>query len=123
MTKHIVVAGCRDYSDYNQAKEFIEENIKHFKNRFNIIIVSGGCKGADMLGERFAEENGYEIKLFPAEWKKYGKSAGPRRNQQMAEIADLVICFWDGKSRGTKSMIEFTKKANKCIKIKLINLC
>ena len=54
-----------------------------------------------MLGERYARENGFRIERYPADWKQYGKSAGPRRNMQMAEAGDDIICFWDGKSRGT----------------------
>ena len=73
-----------------------------------------------MLGERYAEENGFKIERYPALWEKYGKSAGPRRNRQMAEISDYIICFWDGKSSGTNSMVEYSKKIGKPIKIKYI---
>ena len=120
MTKYIVVAGSRNYTNYAQAKLFIKESIEMFDNDCQLVFLSGGCRGADGLGEKFATENNYTIKYFPAEWEKYGKSAGPRRNKQMADIADLVICFWNGKSRGTKSMIKFAQQANKPIKIKLL---
>lgn len=73
-----------------------------------------------MLGERYALENGFEIERYIADWAKYGRSAGPKRNKQMAEVSDYVICFWDGGSKGTKSMIEYAKKYNKPIKIKKI---
>ena len=65
-------------------------------------------------------KNGYEIEYYPAEWKKYGKRAGPKRNEMMAQSCDYAICFWDGKSKGTKSMIEFARKYNKPLKIKFI---
>ena len=68
----------------------------------------------------YAEENGFKVEKYPADWEKYGKSAGPRRNKQMAEISDYVICFWDEKSKGTKSMIDYAIKYNKPIKIKKI---
>ncbi|MBQ6825554.1 MAG: DUF2493 domain-containing protein, partial [Clostridia bacterium] len=85
-----------------------------------IIIVSGAARGADAIGERYAKENGFRIEKYPADWEKYGKSAGPIRNKQMAEISDYVICFWNEKSKGTKSMIDYAKKLNKPVKIKII---
>ena len=120
MQKRIVVAGCRDYTDYEQAKPYIDHCISNIKNKYELIFVSGGATGADALGERYAKENAYELEIYPAQWQKYGPKAGPIRNKQMAEIADYVICFWDGKSRGTKSMISEAKTFNKPIKIKYI---
>ncbi|MBE6806372.1 MAG: DUF2493 domain-containing protein, partial [Ruminococcaceae bacterium] len=87
----------------------------------DIIIVSGGASGADAIGERYAQENGFKVEKYPADWEKYGRSAGPRRNKQMAEVSNYVICFWDKKSKGTKSMIECAKRLDKPIKIKIIN--
>ena len=121
MEKRIVIAGCRNYNNFEEAKVFIDECLKEFKENFTIIIISGCCSGADKIGEKYAEENGFKIERYPAEWQKYGRSAGPKRNRKMAEISDFIICFWDGQSRGTKSMIEFAKKFNKQIKIKIIN--
>ncbi len=120
MTKRIVIAGCRDYNNYEQAKEYIDFCISNIKEKYKLIFVLGGCRGADELGKRYAIENGFEFELYPADWKKYGKSAGPKRNLQMAQICDCVICFWDGKSKGTKSMIDCAKKGNKPLRIKRI---
>ena len=120
MIKRIIVAGCRDYDDYNGAKEFIEICIKKIREKYTLVFLSGGCKGADKLGERYAIENGFPIEYYPAHWKRYGKSAGPKRNLQMAEACDYVICFWDGKSRGTASMISIALKLNKPLKVKRI---
>lgn len=118
MILKIVIAGCRNYNNYYEAKEYIDFCIREIKKNNTIVILSGGCKGADMLGERYAIENGYEIRKFVADWDKYGKAAGPIRNEQMAIEADYIICFWDYKSRGTKSMIEYAKKYSKPCKIK-----
>ncbi|MBR6510109.1 MAG: DUF2493 domain-containing protein [Clostridia bacterium] len=119
-TKRVVIAGCRDYENYKQAKEFIDICLSNVRKENEIIIVSGGAKGADAIGERYAKENGFAVEKYPADWEKYGKSAGPIRNKQMAEISDYVICFWDEKSKGTKSMIDYAKKLNKPIKIKIV---
>ncbi len=120
MTKKIVVAGCRDFNDYETAKGYIDFCISIIKKKYNLIFISGGCRGSDSLGERYAKENGYKLEIYPANWEKYGKSAGPKRNKQMATDCDYLICFWDGKSRGTKSMIEYAKQFNKPVRIKII---
>ena len=121
MEKRIVVAGCRWYEDYTEAKEYIDLCISEIKKENEIIFISGRCKGADLLGERYAKENGYKIEYYPANWEKYGRSAGPIRNKEMAKAADFVICFWDNISRGTKSMIDFALKLSKPVKIKIIS--
>lgn len=69
-------------------------------------VVCGGADGADRLGKDFAEANGIPIRMFTADWDKYGKKAGVLRNVQMANHADALIAIWDGKSKGTKHMIE-----------------
>lgn len=73
-----------------------------------------------MLGERYAVENNFQIERHLADWKKYGRSAGPKRNKLMAEDGDYIICFWDGKSRGTKSLLSYAEKFKKPIKIKYV---
>lgn len=120
MEKRIVVAGCRNYFNYEQAKAFIDFCLKNIKDEYTLIFVSGGAPGADALGERYALEHGYKVERYNADWEKYGRSAGPIRNEEMAKAADFVICFWDGKSRGTKSMIGFAEKYEKPIKIKRV---
>lgn len=69
-------------------------------------VVSGCAAGADLFGEQWARAHMIPIKRFPADWRLHGKSAGPIRNQQMADYADQLIAVWDGVSRGTKDMIE-----------------
>ena len=121
-TKRVVIAGCRDYDNYDEAKPYIDFCLSNIRQKNHIIIVSGGASGADAIGERYAKENGFKTEIYPANWETYGKSAGPRRNKQMAQIGDCVICFWDGQSKGTKSMINYAEKYNKPIRIKNIAL-
>ncbi len=116
----VVIAGCRDYDNYDEAREYIDFCLSRIKETNNIIIVSGCASGADALGERYAEDNGFQIEKHPADWQKYGRSAGPKRNKQMAEVCDFAICFWDGKSRGTRSLIEYVSMCGKPVKIKKI---
>ena len=112
----VIVAGGRDFQDYELLKEQINKAIAYFKLS-QIEIVSGGCRGADILGEKYASENGYPVKRFIAQWDKYGKAAGAIRNKEMAEYVSAsdgcLIAFWDGKSKGTKNMIEEMRRAGK----------
>lgn len=116
----IVVAGSREYTNYNEAKKFIDKCLSRIRENNEIVIISGGARGADALGERYAKENNLKIEQYHADWETYGRSAGPIRNKIMAQNCNYVICFWDGKSRGTKTMIEYAKQYNKEIRIKFI---
>lgn len=105
----VIIAGGRDFSDYELLKGrcnfFLSEKMKSHQ----IVIVSGHAKGADALGERYATERGLRCDAHPADWEKYGRSAGYIRNREMADAADALIAFWDGSSRGTAHMISYAK--------------
>lgn len=122
MEKRIIVAGCREYEDYEEAKVYIASCLRQLPHAQSFVFLSGGCRGADALGERFARENGFPIERYPADWKRYGKGAGLKRNLQMVEKCDYAICFWDGKSRGTASLIAYAQKLHKPVMIKKISL-
>jgi hypothetical protein len=72
-------------------------------------VVSGCAKGVDQLGEELARDSDIPVAQFPANWNKYGRSAGPIRNREMAKYAEALIAIWDGKSRGTANMIKVAK--------------
>jgi hypothetical protein len=105
----VIIAGSRTFDNYLVLKKYCDKILSNV-DKSDIEIVSGGARGADFFGEKYAQENSYGIKLFPANWDKYGKSAGYIRNQEMAKYADALIAFWDGTSRGTKHMIDLAKK-------------
>lgn len=119
--KRTVICKSRDFSDYHVAMEYIFECLEKEGNPSEIVVLSGGCRGSDSLGEFFAKKYGYTVEKHNANWKKYGRAAGPIRNREMAMRADIVICFWDGNSRGTKTMIDYAEKENKKVYIKYIN--
>lgn len=122
----VIIAGGRDFNDYKLLKEKCD---LIFANNKPVEIISGRCfapktgvctfttyeginvYGADGLGEKWAELNNVPVKPFPY-LKQYGKAGGPIRNRQMAEYATNLIAFWDGKSRGTKNMIDTAKEFN-----------
>jgi len=115
----VIIAGSRGFSNYKLLRDSCNKFLFEKKKTHNIVIISGGARGADSLGERYAKDEGFDLEVYPADWKKYGKSAGFRRNEQMAEVADGLIAFWDGVSHGTAHMIEISK--NKNIETNVVN--
>ena len=115
---NIIVAGGRDFDDYDLLKSVIDHMTSKLYQTHDIVIVSGDARGADTLGKRYAHEHyniGIGLKVMKADWDKYGKSAGYLRNQEMADYSTHLIAFWDGKSRGTKHMIDIATRQNlKC---------
>lgn len=109
----IIVAGGRDFGDYQLTADTLDALLRELDTE-KVMIVSGGCRGADALGEAYAEAHGIPVKRFPADWKNYGRAAGPIRNRQMAEYASqgkgILLAFWNGTSRGTASMISLAEK-------------
>ena len=104
----VIIAGSRDFNNYKMLEQEID------KLKLDITeIVSGGARGADGLGEKYALTHHIKLTIMNADWNKYGKSAGIIRNRQMGNYADYLIAFWDGKSRGTKHMIEYMKQIGK----------
>lgn len=103
-----IIAGGRDITDYQILLAAVEAS----DLECNITEVVSGCaRGVDELGERWSLKTGRGIAtLFPAEWRTQGPAAGPIRNRKMAEYADALIAIWDGKSKGTKNMIETATK-------------
>ena len=106
----VVIAGSRGFSNYKLLYEKCNEILREKRKTHNIVVISGHARGADLSGEKYASDMGFDLEIFPAEWKKFGKSAGFRRNEQMAEVADGLIAFWDGKSSGTQHMISIAEK-------------
>ena len=112
----VIVAGGRDFNNYNGLAASLDYLLKNINDE--IQIVCGMARGADRLGERYAKENGYKVIYLPADWDSDGKSAGFKRNIKMAELADALVAFWDGKSTGTKHMIEIAKGKGLDVRIK-----
>lgn len=125
----IIIAGGRDFDDFsllmNKCIEIIYEETKEDDSLEKIRIVSGTARGADKLGEQYAQIAHYDVSRFPAAWDLYGKSAGYRRNAKMARFASedgnlgILVAFWDSKSRGTKHMIDLAKRYG--IKVHVVN--
>lgn len=129
----VIIAGGRNF----HKPYYVEQAVK--KSGFDISeIVSGGAIGVDALGEDYARRKQIRWTVFPAKWddiggkpahqiktnkfgKKYWSLAGFERNTAMAEYADALIAVWDGKSRGTKYMIDTAKERGLWVYIEMVN--
>lgn len=115
MIMRVIVAGSRTIQNYNLVESTL---LKFFKSKKlhhqDIEIISGTARGADQLGEQFATKKNCKLTKFPADWDKYGKSAGYRRNAEMAKYAKesngVLFAFWDGQSKGTNHMINLARE-------------
>jgi len=119
----VIIAGSRSITDFKTIKKAIE------CCSFSITeVVSGGAKGVDLLGEKYAKEEKIPIKVFKPLWKdleasgaivkanaygEYNARAGIDRNEQMGDYADALIAIWDGYSKGTKHMVSYMQKLDK----------
>lgn len=101
----VCVCGGRDFND----QKLFESEMGAFSKN-GLKLIHGGASGADALCAKWALANNVPCTAYPADWPKHGKAAGPIRNEQMASAADQVVAFWDGKSKGTKNMIEAARK-------------
>jgi hypothetical protein len=95
----IGIVGSRGFKDY----KLLKDTLDNFKSI--TAIISGGAKGADSLGTKYADNNGIEKIIHYPDWDEHGKSAGFVRNSDIVRDSDLVISFWDGKSKGTRDSI------------------
>lgn len=113
MTKHVIklaVVGGRNFTDY----PLLCREVAGYSPD---MIVSGGASGADTLAKRYAEEHHKAYLEFPADWKTYGRAAGPKRNKLIVEECDGLLAFWDGKSRGTANSIQEARRRGKLLAV------
>jgi len=106
----VAVIGSRTFNDYELVKETL--------TKLDItLLVSGGAKGADSLGERYANENNITTLIFKPDWERHGRGAGMVRNTDIVKNSDIVVAFWDGSSKGTLDSIRKVEKLNKGLMI------
>lgn len=95
----VIIAGSRDITDADIGAIVAASGFEITE------VVSGMQRGVDALGEAWAKARGLPVKQFQADWDYFGLSAGPIRNQRMAEYADALIAIPGPKSRGTWDMV------------------
>ncbi|NIA08992.1 MAG: DUF2493 domain-containing protein [Nitrospiraceae bacterium] len=106
----VVVGGSRSIESYELVRGVLRQLLVN-----GDIVLSGNAPGVDRLGECYAKETGLEVKIIPSEWEKHGLKASMMRNEVLLRSADFVICFWDGESKGTKHMLDISKRAKKLL--------
>lgn len=112
MNIKLAIIGSRNFNSY----ELFKLTMKNLfpGGGFNITtVVSGGAKGADSLGKRWATENNIPYVEYLPDWNQFGKAAGMIRNTDIVKAADVILAFWDGESRGTAGAINIARKHNK----------
>ena len=109
----LIIAGSRDITDYNIVRKAVIDMGLWKQYGKQIEVVCGMARGVDLEGWKFAKKNGLVIHEFPADWNNKGRGAGHIRNKEMGNFADELLAIWDGKSRGTKQMIEYMQSLGK----------
>ena len=117
----LAIVGSRGFADYSLFSDVMRNHFSLQPPRFPPDpidwvckeIISGGAKGADSLAARWAAENRVKLTEFLPDWDKYGKAAGPIRNEDIIKIADFVLAFWDGLSKGTANSLSIAKRLKK----------
>src|SRR4029077_14766405 len=96
----LIIAGSRTFTDAAllsqvlRSRKLLVTKLRH-----------GGARGADRLGVRWALKHHIRSRCFAADWERFGKSAGVRRNHQMAQAGDVLVAFYVNNSPGTAHMI------------------
>ena len=116
----LIIAGSREYDRFAHAEKVIARVIAQHGPVSE--IVSGGARGADQLGERYARKHHIPLRQFLPEWDRLGKRAGYVRNEQMANYGDALLVFWDGVSRGTQSMIQLAQQRKLLVVVDLVTI-
>lgn len=115
----IIIAGSRTITDYQVLLDAVADSPWSFDPEHDWII-SGGAKGVDTLAEQYAVHHEIPLWIFHADWDRHGKSAGVIRNEEMGRRADALLAIWDGKSPGTRHMVEYM--ARQCKPVHIFNI-
>jgi len=107
----IGAVGSRGFND----KEILYSIMDELSDMFDYKVISGGARGADSLGEKYAVENKKETLIHLPDWEKHGKPAAFIRNKNIVDDSDIILAFWDGESRGTKNTIDIAYRQHKQI--------
>lgn len=111
----VAIVGSRSFNDYERLEQCIASISSDIE-----VIVSGGAKGADSLAANYAREHGIELEEYLPEYSRYGRAATIVRNRQIVDASDMILAFWDGCSKGTKSTLDYARKCNKQVVIEMI---
>ncbi len=106
----IAVIGSRDFKGSNLIPHYLDRELMKY---YELSIISGGASGVDTIAKQYAFERQIDYIELKADWRTYGRAAGPIRNKLVVELAETIYAFWDGKSKGTLSVIQFARRLGK----------
>ena len=114
----LAIIGSRNFTNYAQLRDVINQYFVSHQDagypKFTFdTIISGGAKGADDMGAKFAKINNIGLREYIPDWDKHGKSAGFIRNRNIINDSDFILAFWDGISKGTANSLSLAKKQKK----------
>lgn len=101
---YIAIVGSREYSQLDKVRDYVDAL------SVDDHVISGGARGVDSAAVTAAKRRGLKSTVYHAEWDRYGRSAGFKRNILIVNDADKLVAFWDGKSRGTQHSIDLATK-------------
>jgi len=104
------IVGSRNYRELESVRVFVRGLAKGTE------VISGGARGVDETAVSVARECGLSVKIFFPDWSR-GRGAGLARNQQIVNESDIIVAFWDGKSRGTADTVRRAKAAGKPVEV------
>ena len=104
----LIIAGSHSFRDYQLLCQTLAPECPRITQ-----VLTGGARGAEQLGYRWAWKHAVKHQLFRADWERFGKSAGARRNFQMAQAGDMLLAFWDGQSPGTAHLVQCMRQLDK----------
>ena len=113
----LIIAGSRGFND----STLMKIKLRTFLNEHGFVapneVISGAARGADTLGAQWAKVRNIPVRFFHPNWDKYGKSAGYRRNELMADAATHLVAFHDGESHDTQHMIDIARRKDLTVKV------
>ena len=115
----LIVAGSRKFQDEYVFERYLLAYLAEYDE---ITIITGMARGPDIMAYDYAQYHEIPVLEFPADWDKYGKSAGYIRNAEMLKTATHLLAFWDGSSKGTKNMIDIAIKAGLDVTVILVTV-
>lgn len=115
----IAIIGSRLFSGMSKISDYLDENLKSLSD---LTIVSGGAAGVDAAAKSYALKRNISFIELKADWRSFGRAAGPVRNKKIVDMVDKVYAFWDGQSKGTLHVIEYAGKLGKpCLVLKNVD--
>ncbi len=108
----LLIVGSRSIKSFDLT-EYVSDDVD--------LIISGGAEGIDTIAEEYADKHKISKLIIRPNYKKYAKSAPLKRNEEMVDLADEILCIWDGVSAGTNYTIKYAHSKEKILRV--INAC